>query len=296
MLARAEQIGGLAHHQSMRRSPRQLLRLQLDSESQPPFKATEAAQLLLAANWGYGVGETKAPGGRSRKVGRWPKYDLIHCTTYNYNTAITLHIIDLWCDLLTIIPLIHSDSAAWDFVLVCPAHDALKAIDWRIKALHMHFTHLYQSYIYLCTHVYLCLPITTCVHLCIYTYVYIHRHYPRVASRCIMLIWRYWHETSLDQLRWQCHRVFLYYLCEAQSRDLCCFCGVAFCKKPSRMQWVLTGPCYGQLYSEGQHPEQSNGSFALIPGTNFSWGLGDVCLFILALEHSSWKRMHSATQ
>ena len=37
---------------------------------------------------------------------------------------------DLWCHHPTIISLIHLDSAAWDCVLVCPAHDALKAYDW----------------------------------------------------------------------------------------------------------------------------------------------------------------------
>ena len=49
MTARAEQLAdSLTTGQSG--SPRQLLRLQLDSEGQPPSKATEAAQLLLAAN------------------------------------------------------------------------------------------------------------------------------------------------------------------------------------------------------------------------------------------------------
>ena len=147
------------------------------------------------------------------------------------------------------------------------------------------------------TYVYPCLLMSTNNYLSLPVYIYL-RIYTQALSACclaIHLIWRNWHETNFDQLRWQCHRVFLYHLFEAQSRDLCCFCGVAFCKELSGMQCVLTGPCYGQSYIEGQHREQSNGSFALTD-TNFSWGWGNVCLFIYALEHSSWKRMQSSTQ
>ena len=151
----------------MRRSPRQLLRSQLDSERQSPSKVTEAAQLLLAANCGYGVGETKAPGGRSWKVGRLPD----HCTTYNYNIAITLHIIDLWCDLPTIILLIHSDSAAWDFVLVCPAHDICTQSHWLMYkciayALYTSIPVLYiPVYPCLLMSTNACLPVSTCVYI-----------------------------------------------------------------------------------------------------------------------------------